>query len=72
MWSDKYKTFLNDELGAITVDFVVLTSAIVGITMAVMLLIYDSINSGTVNINEGIDDTLTQAAINNATIISGQ
>ncbi len=72
MWSGIFKAFLNDELGAVTVDFVVLTSAIVGIAMAVVLVIYNGINSGTVNINEGIDDTLTQAATNNSTIVSGQ
>ncbi len=72
MWSGKYKAFLNDENGAVTVDFVVLTSAIVGIAMALVLVIYGGVNSGTANINTGISDSLSDSANLAATIASGQ
>lgn len=37
----KFKTFFQDETGAITVDWVVLTAAIVGLGVAILALIGD-------------------------------
>lgn len=46
--------FKHDESGAVTVDWVVLTSAIVGIGMAVILMISSGINSGSNSISSGV------------------
>ena len=46
--------FKDDESGAVTVDWVVLTSAIVGIGMAVIILISGGISNATSNISSGI------------------
>lgn len=46
--------FKDDESGAVTVDWVVLTSAIVGIGMAVILLLSGGINTASNNISNGI------------------
>lgn len=46
--------FKDDESGAVTVDWIVLTSAIVGIGMAVILLLSGGINSASNNISNGI------------------
>ncbi len=46
--------FLNEDSGAVTVDWVVLTSAIVGIAMAMMLLISGGISTGSNNISAGM------------------
>ena len=53
--------FLNNESGAVTVDWVVLTAAIVGIAIAVLTLI----SGGIQNAANSIDDTLEQAAVFN-------
>jgi Flp pilus assembly pilin Flp len=45
------KTFKNDESGAVTVDWVVLTAAIVGLGIAVMTAISSQIGSVTDSIN---------------------
>ena len=47
--------FNNDESGAVTVDWVVLTSAIVGIAMAVIILISGGVNEASNNILDGIN-----------------
>ncbi len=39
-----FKSFKNDEAGAVTVDWVVLTAAIVGLGMVVMTTVGDGIN----------------------------
>lgn len=49
--------FKNNDWGAVTVDWVVLTAAIVGIAMAVILLISGGIETA----SEGIDDDLRTA-----------
>ncbi|HHB81673.1 MAG TPA: hypothetical protein ENK83_08035 [Aliiroseovarius sp.] len=50
--------FKNDESGAVTVDWVVLTAAIVGLGIAVMA----SISSSTESVAMAIDSQLTSAA----------
>ena len=51
------KNFTNDDSGAVTVDWVVLTAAIVGIAIAVITLI----SSGVEDASEGINDNLLTA-----------
>ena len=46
--------FKDDESGAVTVDWVVLTSVIVGIAMSVIVVISGGISSATNNITSGI------------------
>ena len=50
------KRFINDESGAVTVDWVVLTAAIVGIAIAVLTVIAGGINSASVDINTALED----------------
>lgn len=52
------KAFTNDESGAITVDWVVLTAAIVGIAIAVITLISGGIQDAA----NGINDELRNAS----------
>jgi Flp pilus assembly pilin Flp len=51
------KTFKNDESGAVTVDWVVLTAAIVGLGIAVLTAVAGSIG----NVTDAIDDDLATA-----------
>jgi Flp pilus assembly pilin Flp len=44
------KTFVEDEDGAVTVDWVVLTAAIVGIAVAVLALIRNGVNKAATDI----------------------
>ncbi len=53
------KTFLNSESGAVTVDWVVLTAAIVGLGLAVMAVV----SSGVENLSGDIETQLTNQAI---------
>ncbi len=46
----KFKTFANDEDGAVTVDWVVLTAALVGLAIAVLA----TIETGLQNLSEDI------------------
>ncbi len=48
------KTFLNSESGAVTVDWVVLTAAIVGLGLAVMAVV----SGGVQNLSQDIDTQL--------------
>ncbi|WP_281824032.1 hypothetical protein [Jannaschia rubra] len=50
------KTFKNDEAGAVTVDWVVLTAALVGLGLAVMGVV----SSGIGDVTEQISGQLTQ------------
>ena len=52
-----FTKFANDESGAVTVDWVVLTAAIVGIAIAVITLI----SGGIQNASNGINDELNTA-----------
>ncbi|MEM8632009.1 MAG: hypothetical protein AAGF74_12285 [Pseudomonadota bacterium] len=53
------KNFINDEDGAVTVDWVVLTSAIVGLGIAVML----SVGNSTANLAGDISQALDAVTI---------
>ena len=49
------KTFAGDESGAVTVDWVVLTAALVGLGLAVMGVVSSGINTVTNNIADGLE-----------------
>ncbi|NBB97692.1 MAG: hypothetical protein GVY34_05895 [Alphaproteobacteria bacterium] len=53
------KTFAADESGAVTVDWVVLTAAIVGLGIAVVA----SVRNGTTSVGNQIQSSLTSATI---------
>jgi len=53
------KNFRNDEDGAVTVDWVVLTAAIVGLGIAVLT----SVGGGTTALGDKISSTLSAATI---------
>ncbi len=55
------KTFAADESGAVTVDWVVLTAAIVGLGIAVIA----SVRTGTQEVGDMIQASLTSATIAN-------
>ncbi len=54
------ENFRNDESGAVTVDWVVLTAAIVGLGIAVVA----SVRSGTTSVADVIDDSLSAGSLN--------
>jgi len=54
------KTFKNDEAGAVTVDWVVLTAAIVGLGIAVIA----AVSSGTTSLGDNISAALSGATVN--------
>ncbi len=51
--------FLNDESGAVTVDWVVLTAAIVGLGIAVLM----SVGNGTTSLADKISSSLANASV---------
>ena len=53
------KNFKNDESGAVTVDWVVLTAAIVGLGIAVLAAVSDGVD----NLSSDIDTQLSGQAI---------
>ena len=53
------KNFAKSEPGAVTVDWVVLTAAIVGLGLAVMAVVSDGVG----NLSQDIDNQLTGQAI---------
>lgn len=53
------KTFVEDESGAVTVDWVVLTAAIVGIAIAVLAVIRTGVESTATKINNVLTSQLT-------------
>ncbi|KPQ15040.1 MAG: Flp pilus assembly protein, pilin Flp [Rhodobacteraceae bacterium HLUCCO18] len=53
----KFNTFLSDESGAVTVDWVVLTAAIVGLGLAVMSVVSGGIESLSGNISDTLSNT---------------
>lgn len=53
---DMIKKFRNDESGAVTVDWVVLTAAIVGLGIAVVVAVGPGINSLAGNISDAVGD----------------
>lgn len=54
-----FKSFAADESGAVTVDWVVLTAAIVGLGIAVIA----SVRSGTANLASNISAALSTATV---------
>ncbi len=48
------KNFINDEAGAVTVDWVVLTAALVGLGLAVMGVVAGGIGNVAADINEDL------------------
>ncbi len=58
------RKFRNDEDGAVTVDWVVLTAAIVGLGIAVL----STVRSGTKTVTEAISTQLTGSATINKTL----
>ncbi len=52
-----FKTFRNDESGAVTVDWVVLTAAIVGLGIVVMTTVGGGITTLSGNISSAIGGT---------------
>lgn len=55
----KIKNFAADESGAVTVDWVVLTAAIVGLGLAVIT----SVRTGVNNLGTDISNSLTSATV---------
>lgn len=51
---DIFKSFKNDESGAVTVDWVVLTAAIVGLGLLVITTVTPAINDAAADINEDL------------------
>ena len=58
--TDLIRTFVGDEAGAVTVDWVVLTAAIVGLGIAVI----GTLSSGVGGLGGGIERSLSSATIN--------
>lgn len=62
-----FKKFRKDESGAVTVDWVVLTAAVVGLgTVA-----YQGISSGATGLAENVNTTLTGATVSTGTTVNG-
>lgn len=55
-----FKNFKNDESGAVTVDWVVLTAAIVGLSLVVMNVVGTAIDSAGTAIAADIDSAVSQ------------
>ena len=55
-----FKSFKNDESGAVTVDWVVLTSALVGLGMAVIATLRDPINETAMTIAADLELAATR------------
>ncbi len=53
-------SFVQDEDGAVTVDWVVLTAAVTGLAVAA----YSGVNSGVASLTGSVNTTLTEATIN--------
>ncbi|MCC5988873.1 MAG: pilus assembly protein [Pararhodobacter sp.] len=56
---ETFKNFHNDESGAVTVDWVVLTAAIVGLGIAVVA----SVRGGVTSLGSEIGDALTAGSV---------
>jgi Flp pilus assembly pilin Flp len=53
----KFNTFVSDESGAVTVDWVVLTAAIVGLGLAVMSVVSGGVEDLSGNISASLTNT---------------
>jgi|LGVF01.2.fsa_nt_gb hypothetical protein len=62
------ENFINSESGAITVDFVVLTGAVVGLGLAVALLVLPNLES----VASGVEPVLEEASGLGAKLIAGE
>ena len=58
------KNFANDENGAVTVDWVVLTAAVVGLAVAA----YGSIQTGAGNLTAATDTTMSGMTVGNVAL----
>ena len=54
-----FTNFKNDEDGAVTVDWVVLTAALVGLGLAVIAIISSGLDSAAVSINDELSNATT-------------
>jgi len=54
------KNFKKDESGAVTVDWVVLTAALVGLGLAVIVALRPGLENGTIAISAEINDAASQ------------
>ena len=54
-----FKSFKNDESGAVTVDWVVLTAAIVGLGLVVMQSVGGGITTMATTISDDLEDNTT-------------
>jgi len=57
------KSFTSNESGAVTVDWVVLTAAIVGIAIAVLTVVSGGLNSASNTVNDQLNSASTNSAI---------
>ncbi len=57
-----FKSFKNDEAGAVTVDWVVLTAAIVGLGLVVMTTVSGGLSTAATGIVTDLGTTTTAAA----------
>ncbi len=57
-----FKTFHNDEDGAVTVDWVVLTAAIVGLGIAVVTTVAGGLRDAATTLTSDLGTTMTTAA----------
>ena len=58
-----WKNFKNDESGAVTVDWVVLTAALVGLGLAVILAIQPGIEGAAIAIDGDLDAAANQTGL---------
>ena len=58
------KAFARDENGAVTVDWVVLTAAVVGLAVAA----YGSIQTGSANLTAATDTTMSNMTVGNVSL----
>lgn len=54
--------FLKDELGAVSVDWTVMTAAIVGLGVGLGLFAAAAMRTGTINVGQGTQSSLSSAA----------
>jgi Flp pilus assembly pilin Flp len=57
-----FKSFKNDESGAVTVDWVVLTAAIVGLGLVVMTTVSGGMRTAATSISTDLGTNMTSAA----------
>jgi Flp pilus assembly pilin Flp len=69
-----FNTFLSNESGAVTVDWVVLTAALVGLGLAVMSVVSGGVENLSTDIGQGLTDTdpLTDPFTNNTTFTESE